>query len=159
MTGMSESAAPKVAIVDSVVIMDVDMPANANGVLYALGGFSGGLTCYMKAGVLNYEYNQFEVLRTKIRSKEKLPAGKVRIEVESRLVDKVGGAMDITLKANGKVVAQGQVPTAISLHFTTNESLDFGSDTFSPVSLDYYDHAPFAFNGTIGTTKITYLKK
>lgn len=29
----------------------------------------------------------------------------------------------------------------------------------SPVSLDYYDQAPFALNGTIGTTKIPYLKK
>ena len=159
MTGMSESAAPKLGIVDTMVSMDVDIPANANGVLYALGGFSGGLTLYVKNGVLNYEYNQFEVLRTKIKSTGKIPTGKVKIEVESKLVSKVGGAMDITLKANGKVVGQGQVPTAISLHFTTNESLDFGSDTFSPVSLDYYDMAPFAFNGTIGTTKIMYLKK
>ena len=45
MTGMSESAAPKLGIVDTVVSMDVDMPENANGVLYALGGFSGGLAC------------------------------------------------------------------------------------------------------------------
>ncbi len=159
MTGMSESAAPKLGIVDTVVSMDVDMPANANGVLYALGGFSGGLALYVKNGVLNYEYNQFEVLRTKIQSGDKLPTGKVKIEVESKLVDKVGGAMDITLKANGKVVGQGQVPRAISLHFTTNESLDFGSDTFSPVSLDYYEQAPFPFTGKIGTTKVAYAKK
>ena len=26
------------------------------------------------------------------------------------------------------------------------------------VSLDYYDKAPFAFNGTIGTTKVAYPK-
>jgi arylsulfatase len=158
MTGMSESAAPKLGIVDSVVSMEVDLPENANGVLYALGGFSGGLTCYVKEGVLHYEFNQFEVLRTKIASKDKLPTGKVRIDVESRLVAKVGGPMDITLKVNGQRVGQGQVPRGISLHFTTNESLDIGSDTYSPVSLDYYDQAPFAFNGKIGTTKIQYLK-
>ncbi|HLF98423.1 MAG TPA: arylsulfatase [Methylococcaceae bacterium] len=159
MTGMSESAAPKLGIVDTVVSMEVDMPANASGVLYALGGFSGGLALYVKNGVLNYEYNLFEVARTKIKSSGKLPTGKVKIEVESALVDKVGGAMDIKLKANRKVVGQGQVPTAISLHFTTNESLDFGSDTFSPVSLAYYDQAPFAFNGSIGMTKVMYPKK
>lgn len=159
MTGMSESAAPKLGIVNTLVSMDVDMPANASGVLYSLGGFSGGLTVYIKDGTLVYEYNQFEVLRTKIRSTGKLPTGKVNIEVESKLVGKVGGAMDITMKANGQVVGQGQVPTAISLHFTTNESLDFGSDTFSPVSLDYYDQAPFPFNGKIGTTKVSYPKK
>ena len=51
--------------------------------LYALGGFSGGLTCYVKDGMLCYEYNLFEIQRTKIRAKEKLPAGKVKIEVET----------------------------------------------------------------------------
>ena len=43
MTRMPESAAPKLGKVDSLVVMDVDVPANANGVLYALAGFSGGL--------------------------------------------------------------------------------------------------------------------
>jgi arylsulfatase len=159
MTRMSESAAPKLGIVDTLVSMELDLPANAHGVLYALGGFGGGLTLYAKDGVLTYEYNQFEVLRTKIQSEGKLPTGKVKIEVESKLVDKVGGPMDITLKVNGEVVGQGRVPTAISLHFTTNESFDIGSDTNSPVSLAYFDQAPFAFNGTIGTTKVAYPKK
>jgi arylsulfatase len=159
MTLMSESAAPKVGIVDTVVSMDVDLPANASGVLYALGGFSGGLTVYVKEGVVTYEYNQFIVQRTKISSKGKLPVGKARIEVVSKLASKVGGAMDITIKVDDKVVAQGQVPTAISLHFTTNESFDIGSDTSSPVSLDYYDQAPFAFNGKIGQTVVRYPKQ
>ena len=55
--------------------MEVDVPPNANGVLYALAGFSGGVTCYVKDGFLNYEFNLFEVQRTKIRSKDKLPVG------------------------------------------------------------------------------------
>lgn len=159
MTRMSESAAPKLGIVDTLVSMELDLPANANGVLYAVGGFGGGLTLYVKDGVLNYEYNQFEVLRTKIQSKGKLPTGKARLEVESKLAEKVGGPMDITLKVNGETVGQGRVPTAISLHFTTNESFDIGSDTNSPVSLAYFDQAPFAFTGTIGTTKVTYPEK
>ena len=59
--------------VDSLVTMEVDVPANANGVLYALAAFSGGVTCYVKDGVLNYEFNLFEVQRTKIKAKDKLP--------------------------------------------------------------------------------------
>jgi hypothetical protein len=66
--------------------------------------------------------------------------------------------MDVTLKVNGEVVGQGRVPAAISLHFTGNATFDIGTDLDSPVSLDYYDDAPFAFNGAIGTTTITYLK-
>jgi arylsulfatase len=139
--------------------MDVDVPANANGVLYALAGFSGGITCYVKDGFLNYEFNLFEVQRTKIRSKTKLPLGKVKVEVESKLTAAIGGPMDIVLKVNGQVVGQGQVPAAMSLHFTSNATFDIGTDLDSPVSLDYYDQAPFAFNGSIGATKISYLKK
>jgi arylsulfatase len=138
--------------------MEVDVPQNANGVLYALAGFSGGITTYMKDGYLNYEFNLFEVQRTKIRSATKLPVGKAKIEVESKLVDKIGGPMDITLRVNGDVVGQGRVPAAMSLHFTSNATFDIGTDLDSPVSLDYYDQAPFAFNGTIGKTDITYLK-
>ena len=160
MSRMPESVAPKLGKVDSVVSMDVDVPKDANGVLYALAGFSGGITCYVKDGVLRYEFNLFEVERTKIQAKDKLPSGKVKIEVESKLVGKIGGPMDVTLKVNGKVAAEGRVPAAMSLHFTGgNETFDVGSDMGSPVSLDYFDQAPFNFNGTIGTTKIAYPKK
>jgi hypothetical protein len=55
----------------------------ANGVLHALGGFSGGLTFYVKERVLSYEYNLFEITRTLIKAETKLPAGKVKIEVET----------------------------------------------------------------------------
>ena len=65
----------------------------------------------------------------------------------------------MTLKVNGQVVAQGRVPITAALAFTANDCLDIGSDLGSPVSLDYFDQAPFAFNGTIVTTKITYPKK
>ena len=158
-TRMPESAAPKLGKVDNLVTMDVDVPANASGVLYALAGFSGGVTCYMMDGFLNYEFNLFEVQRTKIKSKEKLPTGKVKIEVESKLTDKIGGPMDVTLRVDGQEVAQAQVPAAMSLHFTSNATFDIGADLDSPVSLDYFDRAPFEFNGTIGKTTIEYTKK
>lgn len=157
---MPEFAAPKLGKFDNNVSMDVDVPANANGVLYALGAFSGGLSLYVKDGVLSYEYNLFEIQRTQIKATEKLPVGKVKIEVESRLAaPKAGAPLNVTIKVNGKVVAQGQVPMTAPLTFTANDCLDIGSDLGSPVSLDYFDLAPFAFNGAIATTKISYPKK
>jgi arylsulfatase A-like enzyme len=159
MTRMSEAAAPKLGKFDSTISMELDVPAEANGVLYALAGFAGGLTCYVKDGFLFYEYNIFEIDRIKIRSREKLPLGKVQLEVISKLAGKMGGPMDITLKANGKIMAEGQVPVTAATHFATNDCLDLGSDLGSPVSLDYFDLAPFKFNGTIGTTKISYPKR
>jgi arylsulfatase len=47
----------------------------------------------------------------------------------------------------------------MSLHFTSNATFDIGRDLDSPVSPDYFDQAPFAFNGKIGVTKIAYTKK
>jgi arylsulfatase A-like enzyme len=157
-TLMPESAAPKLGKNSSVVTMELDVPANANGVLYALSGFSGGVCCYVKDGILSYEFNLFEVQRTKVKASKKLAVGKSKVEIESKLVDKIGGAMDITLRINGEVVGQGKVPAAMSLHFGSNATFDIGTDLDSPVSLDYYDLAPFEFNGTIGKTEIKYLK-
>jgi len=157
--GMPESTAPKLGKNSSIVTMEVDVPANANGVLYALAGFSGGVTCYVKEGYLNYEFNLFEVQRTKIKSSSKLPLGNVKVEVESKLTTGIGGPINVTLKVNGAVVGEKLVPAAMSLHFTGgNETFDIGQDKSSPVSLDYYDMAPFSFNGTIGKTEIKYLK-
>ena len=157
-TRMPESAAPKLGKNSSIVTMELDVPANANGVLYALSGFSGGVTCYVKDGILSYEFNLFEVQRTKVRSKSKLPTGKVKVEIESKLTGPIGGPMDITLRVNGEVVGQGNVPAAMSLHFGSNATFDIGTDLDSPVSLDYYDLAPFSFNGKIGKTTIVYTK-
>jgi hypothetical protein len=159
-TRMPEFAAPKLGKFDNTVTMEVEVPVNANGVLYALGGFSGGLSCYVKDGVLCYEYNLFEIDRTQIKAKEKLPVGKAEIMIETKLLGpRPGSPAQITLKVNGKKVATGIVPITAPLAFTANDCLDFGSDLGSPVSLEYFDKAPFKFNGAITTTKIAYPKK
>ena len=41
--------------------------------------------------------------------------GKAKVEVESKLVDKIGGPMDVTLRVNGEVVGQGRVPAVIRM--------------------------------------------
>jgi arylsulfatase len=154
---MPEFAAPKIGKFDNKVTMELDIPENANGVLYALGAFSGGLTCYVKDGILSYEYNLFEIQRTQIKAKEKLPVGKAKLEVQTKMVSKKPGSPAlISLSVNGKEIASGTVPITAPLAFTANDCLDFGSDLGSPVSLDYFDHAPFKFNGTIGTSTIKY---
>jgi arylsulfatase len=158
-TRMPEFAAPKLGKFNNLVGMDVDVPADANGVLYALGAFSGGLSCYVKDGVLCYEYNLFEIQRTRIKAKDRLPAGKVRIEVESKLAEaRPAAPLDVTLKVNGKEVAKGRVPVTAPLTFTANDCLDIGRDLGSPVSADYFDKAPFEFNGKVISTTVTYLK-
>ena len=157
-TRMPEVAAPALGNKENLVSMDVDVPENANGVLYALGGFSGGLALYVKDGVLSYEYNLFEIMRTHIKAKDKLPAGKAKIEVVTTYVErKPAGPLKVVLKVNGSEVASGVVPVSAPLIFTANDCLDFGIDLGSPVSVDYYDQAPFKFNGTIEGARVQYL--
>jgi arylsulfatase A-like enzyme len=157
-TRVPEFAAPALGNKDNVVTIDADIPENANGVVYALGGFSGGLTCYVKNGVLSYEYNLFEIQRTEIKATDKLPVGKVEIQVETTYVEpKPAGPLKVVLRVNGAQVATGVVPLSAPLAFTANDALDFGIDLGSPVGIEYFDQAPFAFNGTINGARVEYL--
>ena len=155
---MPEFFAPALGNKENLVTIDVDLPANANGVLYALGGFSGGLALYIKDGVLSYEYNLFEIQRTGIKAKGKLPTGKVNIEVQTTYVERrPAGPLNVVLKVNGNEVASGIVPVSAPLIFTANDCLDFGIDLGSPVGIEYYDQAPFKFNGKIDGARVEYL--
>jgi hypothetical protein len=154
-----EFAAPALGNTPNIVTVDADVPPNANGVLYALGGFSGGLTLYVRDGILSYEYNLFEITRTHIKAKDKLPTGKVKIEVETSYIErKPAGPLKVVVKVNGKEIASGVVPVSAPLGFTANDALDFGIDLGSPVGLEYYDQAPFKFNGKIEQAHVEYTK-
>lgn len=153
---LPELVAPKLGNRENVVTIDADIPTDANGVLYVQGGFSGGLSCYIKDGALNYEYNLFEVQRTQIKAKDKLPVGKVKIEVETKyVVKKPAGPLNVTLKVNGREVAKGHVPVSAPAFFGT-DCFDIGTDLGSPVTLDYFEKAPFTFNGTIASVHVEY---
>ncbi|MDM0044533.1 arylsulfatase [Variovorax dokdonensis] len=156
--GIPEFAGPKVGARSSLVTMEVDLKSDSSGVLYALGAISGGLALWVDKGKLSYEYNLFEIQRTRIESQGPLPEGKVKIEVESRMAEaKRASAMDVSIRVNGQEVAKGRVPVTASLAFTANDAFDVGIDSYSPVSLAYFDRAPFKFNGRIGQVNIRYL--
>ena len=77
-TRIPEFCAPALGNKPNTVTLDVDLPDDAAGVLYALGANSGGLTCFIDDGALCYEYNLFILQRTKIRSTHPLPHGPPR---------------------------------------------------------------------------------
>ena len=63
------------------------------------------------------------------------------------------------MKVNGTVFAEGTVPISAPLLFTANDCLDIGIALGSPVSLDYFDKAPFKFNGRIDEVRVKYAMK
>jgi arylsulfatase A-like enzyme len=155
---MPEFCAPALGNRANLVTIDCDIPTDANGVLYALGGAGGGLTCFIDDGHLCFEYNLFIVMRTKIRSEQPLPTGKAQIQVETTYTEvRPGGPVNITMRVNGDVVASGVVPVSAPLVFSANDCLDIGRCLGGAVSLDYFDKMPFAFNGAIDLVNVRYL--
>jgi arylsulfatase len=139
------------------VTIDADIPENADGVLYALGSSSGGLTCWFDDGHLCYEYNLFIVQRTKIRSQRRIPAGPATIRISTEYAEvRPGGPLDVVLSVGDEEVAAGRVPISAPLLFTANDCLDIGVCHGGRVSLDYYDRAPFPFDGTIANVNVRY---
>ncbi|MDQ4116132.1 MAG: sulfatase-like hydrolase/transferase, partial [Actinomycetota bacterium] len=155
---MPEFCAPALGNRANVVTIDADLPDRANGVLYALGGAGGGLTCYVEDGVLCYEYNLFIVMRTKLRSGQRLPAGPAKIKIETVYAEaRPGGPLDVTMSVDGTEYGSGRVPVSAPLLFSANDCLDVGVCHGGPVSLDYFDKAPFRFDGTIHNLNVRYL--
>jgi arylsulfatase len=63
----------------------------------------------------------------------------------------------VTLTVNGKQVGQGRIERSVPSIHTASETFDVGADLGSPVALDYYDRAPFRFNGKINKIDIRYV--
>jgi arylsulfatase len=151
---MPEFSAPGLGKTNKVVI-DLDVPANANGVLYALGGSGGGLTCFMQNGKLTYEYNMFLIENFSITT-DKIPAGKHSIEIITSL-PKPGAPATVTISVDGKQAGVCNVGRTVPAAFSATETFDVGIDLGSPVSLKYAKQAPFEFNGKISKLKVDLL--
>jgi len=128
--------------------IDVETGEDTSGVLYALGGASGGLSLYMDKGQLVYAYNMMVIEHYAARSTEKLSPGKHKIEVDTTIA-KPGAPAQVVIKVDAVEVASTSVKRTVPAAFTASESFDVGVDLGSPVSLDYYDRRPFKFEGKI----------
>ena len=157
-TRMPEFTAPGLGRQSTLVTIQADLKENATGVLYALGGGSGGLTLFMDQGQLNYEYNMMLIERYKAQT-PKLSAGKHTIEVETILKSpKPLSPADVVIRVDGKEMARTTVARTVPAAFTASETFDVGMDLGSPVSLDYEKRRPFAFNGMIQEVKVKLLQ-
>ena len=148
MTRIPESQAPNVRNGNLRAEIELEAPRNANGVLFAMGGYAGGVTLYAYKGELRYEYSALLLKRTTIEV-GRLPAGKVTIAFEMRTPSERAAPAEVTFWINGEKAATGSVERTIPAGFTASETFDVGMDTSSPVADDYFEQAPFAFNGTI----------
>jgi len=154
-TRMPEFTAPGLGRQDSHVEIALTVPENASGVLYALGGFSGGLTLFMDEGFLVYEYNMLIIDRYQARSSAPIAPGTHVITVDTRFdsPQPMAPAM-VTLNLDGNEVGKVVVARTVPAAFTASETFGVGVDLGSPVSPDYIDRRPFRFNGTIESVDV-----
>jgi len=145
---MPEFSAPGLGKQSNKVVLNVDVDQGASGVLYALGGASGGLTLYMDKGYLVYEYNLMIIENYSANSASPLKAGKHTIQVTT-VIKKPGAPGTVTIAVDGKEIAKAQLKRTVPLAFTATETFDVGIDLGSPVSLKYKDRRPFEFSGNI----------
>ena len=154
-TRMPEFVAPGLGRESNRVVIDVEIGAMASGVLYALGGASGGLTLFMDKGQLVYEYNMMIIERYQARSKGKLTPGRHRIEVATTLTQPWPlSPAEIVLTVDGQEVARTTVMRTVPAAFSASETFGVGVDLGSPVSLDYFDRRPFRFEGKIESVEV-----
>lgn len=158
MTRTPEFTAPRLGALNNDVKVKINLKKNAQGVIYALGGMSGGVTLFIEKGYLVYEYNSLSVKRKQIRTKTPLNIGDQEILIETRFqTKKRGGPVKVLIKIDGKEVASGIVELSVPLAFTASETFDIGTDLGSPVSQSYFDAAPNALiNAKIEEVNIEY---
>lgn len=155
--GLPEAAAAQLGTRSNIVKLSFENTADLEGVLYAIGAYSGGMSVWLDDGKLTYEYNSFMVDRTRIET-DILPEGPIALEIESRKDGPGPQGMDVIIRVNGEEAAKGRIPVTASIGFTPNDSFDVGRDTQSPVSEAYFDRAPFAFNGKIENFTASYIE-
>ena len=155
-TRMPEFTAPGLGKKSNTVTIELECGEDASGVLYALGGAGGGLTCYMDDGYLVFEYNLMIVQRFIAKSTEKLTSGKHTIVVDTALKSpRPGSPAAIVISVDGKEVARTTTTMTVPAAFTASESFDVGVDLGSTVSRDYYERRPFRFGGEIHKLTVT----
>ena len=107
----------------------------------------------MDKGQLVYEYNMMMIERYIGRSAAPIGAGKHRIVVDTS-IGKPGGPADVAISVDDQEAVRVAVKRTVAGAFSASETFDVGVDLGSPVSFDYFDRAPFAFNGKIGAVTV-----
>ncbi|MCC6418475.1 MAG: arylsulfatase [Gemmataceae bacterium] len=150
MTGMMENAFLNVKNASHTITAQVEVPADARGVLLAQGGRFAGWSLYLKDGRLSYAYNWFGIDRTTITSRGAVPAGKATIRFAFAADSaKPGTGGKVTLHVNDQKVAEGRLERTVPFMYSAEDGADVGMDDGTPVTEAYRPGPPSRFTGRI----------
>jgi arylsulfatase A-like enzyme len=134
------------------ITADVEIKADANGVIVCQGGRFGGLSFYMRNGKPAFSYNYLGLESTQIISSQPLKPGKYQIVYEFKKDGDGPGKGGIgTITVNGTKVAEGRILRTQPGIFSVDDMADIGVDEGTHVA----DYGPSSkFNGKIEKVKI-----
>jgi arylsulfatase A-like enzyme len=154
---MPEFSAPGIGKRSTKVVVDMEVKDNTSGVLFAMGGDGGGVTCFMENGKLFFEYNMLIIERYFSTEGQKIPSGKHTVELLTS-IPKPGGPGTVTITLDGKPYSVCEIKRAVPVAFTASETFDVGKDLGGSVSMRYHEKAPFKFDGKINSVKVDLIK-
>ena len=132
------------------IAADVDLTANAEGVIFAHGSQFGGHALYIKDGTLKYVYDYLGEAAQTVVSDAPLPAGRHVLGVEFTKEKLTPGALLGTLNLYIDSSGVGElknVKAQLGKFNLAGEGLNIGRDGGAPVSMDYPGSQPWAFTG------------
>jgi arylsulfatase len=146
-TGIPENSFIGVKNTSLSITADVDVPANASGVILCQGGDFGGWTLYLMGGKPAYTYNFVGLELYTVGSTQKLTPGKHTVKMDFAYEGGRGGGGIATISLDGKKVGEGKIAKTNSNTFGIDESADVGEDQNTPVFTGY--HRKDKFTGKI----------
>jgi len=154
MKRIPEGAAPNVKNRSWTLSTTVTVPASgATGVIATQGGLFGGWALYFDQGKPVFSYTFADGSNWRIASANAVPAGQHALVMDFAYDGGgIGKGGTATVRVGGTVFASGRVEKTTPRRFSTEETLDFGEDTGTPVDLSY--DVPFRFTGALGRITI-----
>ena len=134
------------------ITSDVEVAANASGVMICQGGRFGGSSFYLRNGRPTFTYNYLGLVIYNIVSGKPLTPGKHTIAYDFKYD---GGGLGKggtgTISVDGAKVAEGRIDRTQPGIFSVDDLADVGTDDGTPVT--NYGASPH-FNGKLGKVKI-----
>jgi arylsulfatase len=146
-TRLAENAAPNMKNRSWSVEASLKVGDNGSeGVIFAIGGVSAGMTFYVADSKPIFDYNWFDEHYI-VKSDKPLPVDESMLRLDFNYDGEgkgKGGTASIFI--NNEKVAEGRIEKTVAGRFGI-DTFGIGADTGAPVTFDY--KPPFAFNGKI----------
>ncbi|MBK6483125.1 MAG: arylsulfatase [Chitinophagaceae bacterium] len=135
--GIPENAFINVKNTSLSITAEVEVPANASGVILCQGGDFGGWSFYIIDGKPSYTYNWVGLEFYTVSSTQKLAPGKHTLTFDFAYDGGRGGGGTGTISADGNKIAEQKIAKTNSNTFGIDESADVGTDENTPVTPVY----------------------